>query len=212
MARTKIDVSLITPLSANLSAGSNKITGLANGTIAGDALAYGQALSGSSLTFSSTSGIIGTTTNNSAAAGSVGEYIESIVTSNVTGSTTLATMTDTGCSIALTAGDWDVIAFASILIEGTVGVYPVAAIPRFVITDNANAIVASGIGGIAYTGSANHLIPITIKTRISISGSTTYKTRFTAISNSGTPTYTALTAEVFTSGTSNLTLSARRVR
>lgn len=46
MARTHIDTTLITPLTSNLAAGSNKITGLANGTAAGDALAYGQVFPG----------------------------------------------------------------------------------------------------------------------------------------------------------------------
>src|ERR1700678_2426834 len=59
-----------------------------------------------SLSFTTTSGIIGTTTNNAAAAGSVGEIISSIklagsalnLTSNVVGVVT---------SIVLSPGDWD---------------------------------------------------------------------------------------------------------
>lgn len=39
-------LSLISPLTGNLAAGSNKITGLANGTAAGDSLAFGQAAFG----------------------------------------------------------------------------------------------------------------------------------------------------------------------
>jgi len=65
-----------------------------------------------SISFSSTSGIIGSTTNDSAASGSVGEYIEGNV---VMGSTTALT-TNTAINlitISLTAGDWDV--------EGTLG-------------------------------------------------------------------------------------------
>ena len=61
----------------------------------------------STITPSQTSGIVGTTTNNNANAGSVGEYVESTVASaskialtNITG----ANVT----SISLTAGDWDV--------------------------------------------------------------------------------------------------------
>lgn len=55
MARTKIDVSLITPLSAPLAFGGNKGTGLAAGTTAGDAirfeqLNYLQAVQGTSTT------------------------------------------------------------------------------------------------------------------------------------------------------------------
>lgn len=63
------------------------------------------AASATSLSFSSTSGIIGTTTNNNAAAGSVGEYVESVVSAvNFPTSTQYGDAT----SISLTAGDWDV--------------------------------------------------------------------------------------------------------
>ena len=64
------------------------------------------AASATSLAFTSTSGIIGTTTNDSAAAGSVGEYVTSVVNgSPVSISTNTATNL---ISISLTAGDWDV--------------------------------------------------------------------------------------------------------
>jgi hypothetical protein len=65
-----------------------------------------------SVTFNSTSGIIGTTTNNSAAALSVGEFVTS--TAAAVGLTTGAVANLT--SISLTAGDWDV--------WGTVGFTP----------------------------------------------------------------------------------------
>jgi hypothetical protein len=64
------------------------------------------AASATSLTFSSTSGIIGTTTNNNAAAGSVGEFVTSNVAVTNT-SLSSGTIADT-TSISLTAGDWDV--------------------------------------------------------------------------------------------------------
>lgn len=66
------------------------------------------AASATSLSFSSTSGIIGTTTNDSAAAGSVGEYLENIV---LIGSAVSMT-TGVGVnitSISLTPGDWDIV-------------------------------------------------------------------------------------------------------
>jgi hypothetical protein len=64
------------------------------------------AASATSLSFSSTSGIIGTTTNNNAAAGSVGEYVNSgiIGSTNFTTTATYQNIT----SISLTAGDWSV--------------------------------------------------------------------------------------------------------
>jgi len=60
-----------------------------------------------SITFSSTSGVIGTTTNDFAAAGSVGEIIQSVIASGSYVSLTTATATNL-TSISLTAGDWDV--------------------------------------------------------------------------------------------------------
>jgi hypothetical protein len=63
--------------------------------------------SATSLTFTSTSGIIGTTTNNNAAAGSVGEEFQTIrANASALGlTTTTATIIAT---FTLTAGDWDI--------------------------------------------------------------------------------------------------------
>ena len=60
----------------------------------------------SQITFSTTSGIIGTTTNNDAAAGSVGETLTSAVTTYTGGITNGVNFNAT--SITLTPGDWDV--------------------------------------------------------------------------------------------------------
>lgn len=62
----------------------------------------------SSLTFApTTSGIVGTTTNNNAAAGIVGEYISSII--GIGAAVPLVNnVSKTVTSISLTAGDWDV--------------------------------------------------------------------------------------------------------
>lgn len=65
------------------------------------------AASATSMTFSSTSGIIGTTTNDAAATGSVGEEVESIIAQASAVALTTATQTNV-TSISLTAGDWDV--------------------------------------------------------------------------------------------------------
>lgn len=61
----------------------------------------------SQITFSTTSGIVGTTTNDSAAAGSVGEYVSSSVSSGSPVSLTSGVASNL-TSISLTAGDWDV--------------------------------------------------------------------------------------------------------
>lgn len=77
-------------------------------TIGGTAAAAGSFTTLSStgnFTPSQTNGIVGTTTNNNANAGSVGEYVTASVTTNTTFSLATATAL---CSVALTAGDWDV--------------------------------------------------------------------------------------------------------
>lgn len=65
------------------------------------------AASATSLTFSSTTGIVGTTTNNDAAAGSVGEFISSIILQASAISISNGVNANI-TSISLTAGDWDV--------------------------------------------------------------------------------------------------------
>ena len=73
-----------------------------------------------SLSFSTTSGIIGSTTNDSAAAGSVGELLSSSV------GTPGASMTSTTAldvtSLSLTAGDWDVWGIVNAAIAGATSV------------------------------------------------------------------------------------------
>jgi hypothetical protein len=63
------------------------------------------AASATSISFSSTSGIIGSTTNDSAAAGSVGEIISSSIVSGSAVSLSTGTAADL-TSISLTAGNW----------------------------------------------------------------------------------------------------------
>jgi hypothetical protein len=108
------------------------------------------AASATSVTFTSTSGIIGTTTNDSAAAGSVGEYVTAAVTSASPTSLTNNTVTNLP-SISLTAGDWDV--------WGNVGFIPAATtnytvLIGFISSSSATLIsgeqrntVSSGAGG-----------------------------------------------------------------
>lgn len=64
------------------------------------------AASATSITFTSTSGVIGSTTNDSAAAGSVGEIIQSTVLVGAAVALTTATPANV-TTISLTAGDWD---------------------------------------------------------------------------------------------------------
>jgi hypothetical protein len=68
-----------------------------------------------SLTTSQTAGVIGTTTNNSANAGSVGEYV-----TNTSGAVSLTTVVAANAtSQALTAGDWDVVCTGYFIPAGT---------------------------------------------------------------------------------------------
>jgi len=67
------------------------------------------ASSATSIAFSSISGIIGTTTNDNAAAGSVGEEVSSVV--SYPGAACTSVVPQNVTSIELTAGDWDVSGF-----------------------------------------------------------------------------------------------------
>lgn len=67
------------------------------------------AWSPASINFTSTTGIIGATTNNNAAAGSVGEFISSVIPNASAVALTTSVIANI-TSISLTAGDWDVYA------------------------------------------------------------------------------------------------------
>jgi len=78
--------------------------GALSGTFSGTPTYSGNVTFTSTITPSQTAGIVGTTTNNNANAGSIGEYSE--VTSGAIGLTTATSTNIT--SLSLTAGDWDV--------------------------------------------------------------------------------------------------------
>lgn len=82
--------------------------------VSGGAMALGATLDSAkdftvvgSLTTSQTAGIIGTTTNNDANTGSVGEFVSSVIVLGSAVALTTATAANV-TSISLTAGDWDV--------------------------------------------------------------------------------------------------------
>jgi hypothetical protein len=81
------------------------------------------AATASSMTFNpTTSGIVGTTTNNDAAAGKVGEFISSVIP--FASAVSLTTGTDANMtSISLTAGDWDVWGNVTFTPAGTITAY-----------------------------------------------------------------------------------------
>jgi hypothetical protein len=89
-------------------------------------------------------GIVGTTTNNSASAGSVGEF----VTATVVAGSAVALTTATGAnitSISLTAGDWDVSAVADFTPAGTTSVTMLSA---GLGTTTATQLTQTGGGGV----------------------------------------------------------------
>ena len=132
-----------------------------------------------SITPSQTAGIIGTTTNNNANAGSVGQVISSSVAVGSAVSLTTATGAFTGktiTSISLTAGDWDIF--------GTVGINNTAttnftAIAGGISTtnDTLNSVYEEetrfsyGASGLVLNNVVSFSFPTT---RVSISATTTY--------------------------------------
>jgi len=88
------------------STGSGNFVGATSPTLVTPTLG---AATATSLTFSpTTSGIVGTTTNDNAAAGKVGELISSVVNTGGGGVSLTNTTPADITSISLTAGDWDV--------------------------------------------------------------------------------------------------------
>jgi hypothetical protein len=126
------------------------------------------------ITPNQTSGIVGTTTNNNANAGSIGEYISSTILVGSAVSLTSGTPANV-TSISLTAGDWDV--------WGTIATSPAGTTTQSVIqgcisTTSATFPAAPGNGAWALlpfnTGSAGQPIVLPLGTgRISVSTTTT---------------------------------------
>ncbi len=115
-AGTGVLTFLATPTSANLLSAVTDETGT-GALVFGTAPTFTTGITSPKITFNSTSGIIGTTTNDNAAAGSVGEVITGQVLFASRASVTNNTYKDI-TSVSLTAGDWDV--------EGVVGIFGAA--------------------------------------------------------------------------------------
>ena len=99
-------------ITANIPFSTFKITGLGPATGTNDALTYAGA--------GNFAGMVGTTTNDSAVAGRIGEFVETVVTSGAPVSMTSGVATAIA-SVTLTAGDWDVEAnFVTFPSAGTV--------------------------------------------------------------------------------------------
>jgi hypothetical protein len=131
------------------------------------------------ITPNQTAGIVGTTTNNNANAGSIGEVVSSSVAVGSAVSITTATTATSGktvTSISLTAGDWDI--FGTIGINLAAGTkFTVIAGGINTVTNELNALyeeqllINYGAGGLVPLNTQTYQIPTT---RVSIASTTTY--------------------------------------
>lgn len=136
----------------------------------------------SQITFSTTSGIIGTTTNNNAAAGSVGEFISSFKDSSNLTTLTTATVTNI-TSISLTAGDWDLWANANFTNTGTASVFSSAISTVSATLPSTHLITEATSATFSFTGVFS--IPCPCQ-RLSLSSTTTVYLVVYAGFNTGT--------------------------
>lgn len=137
------------------------------------------AATATSLTFSpTTSGIVGTTTNDDAAAGKVGEFVSSTVLL-ASGITLVSATPANVTTISLTAGDWDV--------SGSVFLFNAtfSNIQSWINNVSATPPDSAFIGSVAVAGLAGGGI-IAPKQRFSLSGTTTIYLSCTTIVTSGT--------------------------
>jgi hypothetical protein len=141
----------------------------------------GPAITLPSVTFNSTSGIIGTTTNDSAAAGSVGEYVTSgasFVTGNMTTSNTPQNLT----SISLTAGDWDVWSSAVLVLNiatttaWTGGISTTSATAPSGGLTSAWYWIFAGVNGASYDGKCYTRLSLSTTTTVYLVGTSTWTT------------------------------------
>jgi len=123
-----------------------------------------------SLTFSpTTSGIVGTTTNNNASTGKVGEFISSQIA--VGSAISLSTATATNLtSISLTAGDWNVWGNATFSNSGTASNFQVGISSTSATFPDPSFVAGMSFSTFAMTGAFQACAP---QQRISLSGTTT---------------------------------------
>lgn len=148
-------------------------------------LTAGRGISATTATFtgavtpSQTAGIVGTTTNNNADAGSVGEVISSSVAVGSAVSLTNATGAFTGktiTSISLTAGDWDIFGSVGINMAATTNFTAIAGGIN-TTNDTLNSLYeeetrfAYGAAGFVPNNVMSFVFP---PTRVSIASTTTY--------------------------------------
>jgi hypothetical protein len=169
--------------------------GIANSPISGSTGAFTTLSSTGAYTPSQTNGIVGTTTNNNANAGSVGEY----QTATTSGTALTTNVAANGASFSLSAGDWDVQATCQ-YVTGT--------------GSSLSAVYASVSTTSATLGTLGQLNSI-VSTNLTGGGQAQSITSPVArISLAATTTVYCVGVSVFGGGTVSLTgfLRARRVR
>ncbi|MCO1435459.1 hypothetical protein L0Z13_11515 [Burkholderia multivorans] len=153
-----------------------------SGTFSGTPTFSGAVAFTSTIIPSQTAGIVGTTTNNNANAGSVGEYSE-----NTTSGIALTNgVTANATSISLTAGDWDVSCEVTYTAAG--GATPTA----FQQSISTTSATGGGSGRqtlwtLSFAANSTNVMP-TPRVRLSLSGTTTTYCTASALFGSGTVT------------------------
>ena len=145
--------------------------------------------SGAAITgaLSASGGVLGTTTNNNASAGYVGEYIESVVAADSVTAAANGVYKDL-TSITLTAGDWDVTFLMDINNAGVAAILYGGGIGTATGTSTTGLVIGSNFlytGGTVSVG-ANTGIAIP-SYRISIASTTTYYGKCVAYYPAGGP-------------------------
>ena len=112
------------------------------------------------------------------------------VTTNITGSTTAGTYTDTGASLSLNAGTYLITTTGMLVMATQSGTTVAYRIAKLALTDNSNNVQKAILCGGATTGFGTYTG--TLSFVLTVSSTTTYKTRFTTDNNSGSPTISGL--------------------
>lgn len=137
----------------------------------------------------------GTITNDSAAAGEIGEYVESVV--GVTSAPTTAQYGDL-TSISLTAGDWDISLITLGILNGATCTFMLAGIGTSAGNNGAGCVYGdTQVTGLA-TSNVNATLVVPPK-RVALAASATYYLKMYAAYSAGTPQFQGR-------------ISARRVR
>lgn len=177
------------------SADSVQLTVQGNGTQTNDILLVEKSDGTDLLNVTNVNGtkIRGTTTNDNAASGFVGEYV-SASQSSFTNTPSSGTYGDLG-SIALTAGDWDIFysvvllsAASSSITEFRAGIGTVTGNSATGLTFGLNAVNT----GNAMPSGSNSAGPYVFVQRASLTGSTTYYAKVRATYTSGPPQYAGI--------------------